>query len=146
VGAIISLLAGEYRLLAVAGGVLLIVLGIRIALERPQIEEARTANGTHLAWAYVSTLGLTITNPPTIISFAALAATLGNGIGGGLLRPALVVAGVLLGSATWWCVLAAAASVLRTRISARVVRGIGAFSGAAIAALGLAAAVSALAG
>jgi threonine/homoserine/homoserine lactone efflux protein len=144
VGAITTLLTGDRRWLALAGGVLLVVLGARIVLDRPQTPESATPNGTGLAWAYVSTLALTITNPATIISFAALAATLGAGISGGYLRPSLLVVGVLLGSVTWWCVLAALAAGLRARITPRVVRGISTASGLAIIALGLAAFVSAL--
>jgi threonine/homoserine/homoserine lactone efflux protein len=144
VGAITTLLTGERRWLALAGGALLVVLGARIVLDRPKTAETATANGTGLAWAYISTLALTITNPATIISFAALAATLGAGISGGFLRSALVVVGVLLGSVTWWCVLAALAAGLRARITPRVVRGISTVSGLAIVALGLAALVSSL--
>jgi threonine/homoserine/homoserine lactone efflux protein len=142
VGAITTLLTGERRWLALAGGALLVALGARIVFDRPKTTEAASRNGGGLAWAYVSTLGLTITNPATIISFAALAATLGAGIGGGFLRPALLVAGVLLGSVTWWCVLAALGAGLRARITPRVVRGISTASGLAIIVLGLAALVS----
>jgi arginine exporter protein ArgO len=92
-----------------------------------------------LAWAYVTTLGLTITNPATIVSFIALAAALGLGTGGSFERPAAVVAGVLFGSATWWCLLAIAASILRERVTPRVVGAISLVSGLAIAALGMAA-------
>jgi threonine/homoserine/homoserine lactone efflux protein len=143
VGAIATVLTGERRWLALAGGVLLVVLGMRIVLEKPKPAEA-TSNGAGLAFDYVSTFGLTIANPATIISFAALAATLGAGIAGGFLRPALLVLGVLLGSLTWWCVLAALAASLRTRITPRVVRGISVISGLAVIALGAAAFVSAL--
>jgi threonine/homoserine/homoserine lactone efflux protein len=144
VGAITTVLTGERRWLALAGGTLLVVLGARIVLDRPKTAESVPTNGAGLAWAYISTLGLTITNPATIISFAALAATLGAGLSGGYLRPALLVVGVLLGSVTWWCVLAALAAGLRARITPRVVRGISTASGLAIIALGLAALVSAL--
>ena len=144
--AITSLLTGERKALALAGGALLIVLGVRIALEKPKDLATPVANGRHLAWAYLSTLGLTITNPATILSFAALAATLGAGAGGGYLRPALVVFAVLLGSAAWWCLLAGATTGLRARITPRVIRGMGTLSGLAIAGLGLVAAISALAG
>jgi threonine/homoserine/homoserine lactone efflux protein len=143
VGAIATVLTGERRWLALAGGVLLVVLGMRIVLEKPKPAEA-TSSGAGLAFDYVSTFGLTIANPATIISFAALAATLGAGIAGGFLRPALLVVGVLLGSLTWWCVLAALAASLRTRITPRVVRGISVISGLAVNALGAAAFVSAL--
>ncbi len=90
------------RPLALVGGVLLVLLGLRIVLERkPNVEAVPRTAGRGLAWAYFSTLGLTITNPATIISFAALAASLGLGTGGSFARPASVVAGVLLGSAAW---------------------------------------------
>lgn len=144
VGAITTVLTGERRWLALAGGALLVVLGVRIIIDRPKTVEAPAANGAGLAWAYLSTLGLTITNPATIISFAALAASLGVGIRGGYLRPALLVAGVLLGSLTWWCVLAVLASRLRARITPRIVRGISTISGLAIAGLGLVGFMSAL--
>jgi threonine/homoserine/homoserine lactone efflux protein len=144
--AITSLLSGERKVLALAGDALLIVLGVRIAFERPKNMETPAANGNRLVWAYLSTLGLTITNPATIISFAALAATLGTGNGGGYLWPAVLVTGVLLGSAAWWSVLAGGAAGLRARITPRVIRGLGTLSGVAIAGLGVAAAISALAG
>jgi threonine/homoserine/homoserine lactone efflux protein len=142
VGAITTVLTGERRWFALAGGVLLVALGARIVIDRPKSTESPSSNGAGLAWAYVSTLGLTITNPATIISFAALAATLGAVITGGYLRPTLLVVGVLLGSATWWCVLAALGAGLRARITPRVVRGISTASGLAIIVLGLAALVS----
>ena len=144
VGAITTALTGERRWLALAGGALLVFLGARILIEKPKTGEAGSSNGTGVAWAYVSTLGLTITNPATIISFAALAATLGVGISGGYLRPALLVLGVMLGSVTWWILLAALAARLRVRITPRVVRIISTISGLAIIGLGLVAFVSAL--
>ncbi|MFI4971910.1 MAG: LysE family translocator, partial [Hyphomicrobiales bacterium] len=99
VAALASAFVSGRRTLALVGGAVLVALGIRILLERRQPagnETPVTVSG--LAWAYASTLGLTITNPTTIFSFAALAATLGLGAGGGLTRPATLVAGVLAGS------------------------------------------------
>jgi threonine/homoserine/homoserine lactone efflux protein len=144
VGAITTALTGQRRWLALAGGALLVVLGARILIERPKASEAPPPTRSSLLGAYLSTLGLTITNPATIISFAALAATLGVGISGGYLHPALFVAGVLLGSLTWWCVLAGLVAGVRARITPRVVFIISTISGAAIIALGLAAFISVL--
>jgi threonine/homoserine/homoserine lactone efflux protein len=144
VGAITSALSGQGRWLALAGGALLIVLGARILLERPTTAKAPPPTRSNLIGAYLSTLGLTITNPATIISFAALTATLGTGISGGYLRPAALVIGVILGSVSWWIVLAALAAGLRTRITPRVVRLISTISGLAIIGLGVVALVSAL--
>jgi threonine/homoserine/homoserine lactone efflux protein len=102
------------------------------------------ADGASLAVAYVSTLGLTVANPATIISFAALFASLGIGISDGYAPPAMVVIGVFAGSATWWCVVAGLGEGLRARVTPRALRGISAFSGVAIAALGVVAILSTL--
>jgi threonine/homoserine/homoserine lactone efflux protein len=143
VAALTTAFVSGRRPLAVVGGTVLLMLGFRTLLERPQTRESVAPTSRGLAWAYLSTLGLTITNPATLISFAALAATLGLGTTGSPVRPALVTLGVLLGSAAWWCVLAIAVAVLRTRMTPAVVRGISAFSGLAIVALGILAVVSA---
>lgn len=141
-----AFIAGR-RPLAVIGGAILVLLGAQILMQRRQrMEAAAAATPRSLAWAYVSTLGLTITNPATIISFAALAATLGLGTGGSFVRPALVVLGVLLGSAAWWCILVVGASMLRARVTAGVVRWISTVSGLAIAVLGILAVISAFSG
>ena len=154
---------------ALIGGAALVVLGVRVFLERPKTNEASpssnakgvvgasfstvgvrvpterppSTNARDLAGAYLSTLGLTITNPATIFSFVALAATLGLGTGGGFVKPALVVAGVVLGSASWWGIVAGGGKVLRDRATPGFVRGISTFSGLAIVALGLLAVYSA---
>ena len=154
IGAVTSVLVGERRWLALIGGAVLVLLGLRILFERPSAASqddspkagapAGAAKVSGLTWAYLSTLGLTITNPTTIISFAALVATLGIGVSGGLLPPALLVLGVFAGSATWWFVLAVFGAALRARVTPRVVHGISTFSGLAIAALGVLAVVSTL--
>jgi threonine/homoserine/homoserine lactone efflux protein len=136
---------GFRRPLALIGGAVLIALAVRILLERREgASEVAPSGGTGLAWVYVSTFGLTIANPATIISFAALAATLGLGAGSGIVKPATLVAGVLLGSTVWWCLLAVAAASLRGRLTPTVIRGISTFSGLAIAILGMLAIYSAL--
>jgi threonine/homoserine/homoserine lactone efflux protein len=136
--AVTSALAGGRRPLALIGGAALIAIGVRIVLHRRQEPGPAAATaGSGFAWTYLSTFGLTITNPATILSFTALAATLGLGAGAGLVKPAVLVAGVLVGSAAWWCVLAVGASSLRGRLSPPVIGGISTFSGLAIAILGV---------
>lgn len=144
VATVTAAFAAGRRPLAVVGGLALVILGATILMERRKIiDHAPATTSRGLAWAYGSTLGLTITNPATIISFAALAATLGLGTSGSLDRPASVVLGVLLGSAAWWCVLVGGASLLRTRLTPRIVQGISTFSGVVIALLGILAVISA---
>ena len=138
-----STVAPVARWLALAGGLALVFIGIRSVVSIPAPREATTnTTGAGLARAYASILGLTITNPATIISFAALAAALGAGLSGSWTRPALVVAGVGLGSAGWWLILAAMTAALRARVTPTVARTIGIVSGLAIAGLGAVAVVA----
>lgn len=147
VAALTAAFATGRRPLAIAGGAMLVVVGARILLERTRAAEPLGApTGGGLAWAYASTLGLTMTNPATIVSFAALAATLGLGTGGSFIRPAVVVLGVLAGSAAWWCVLVVAAGIFRARMTPRVVGWVSTASGAMIVALGILAVLSAFPG
>ena len=147
VAALTTAFVAGRRPLAIVGGAVLVLLGASILLERRKLHNGAPVNsGRGLVRAYLTTLGLTITNPATIISFAALAATLGLGTNGSPVRPALVALGVLLGSAAWWCVLVVAASILRSRLTLRVVQAISTFSGLAIAVLGILAVISAFSG
>ncbi|MFI5282847.1 MAG: LysE family translocator [Candidatus Dormibacterales bacterium] len=135
------------RPLALVGGLVLVALGVRILVDKQSgTDNAPPSWKRGLISAYLSTVGLTITNPATILSFAALAATLGLGANGGFARPASVVAGVLLGSAAWWCLLVAATSILRKRLTPNLVRVISAFSGFVIIILGSAAVISSILG
>ena len=146
VAALTTALVSDRRPLVLVGGAALAALGIRILLERrPAPDAVPGTTAISLAGAYLSTLGLTIGNPATIISFAALAATLGLGVGSGLAKPTLVVAGVLMGSAAWWSVLALAVTRLRGRLTPAVVRTVSMFSGLAIIALSALAVYSAVA-
>ena len=82
--------------------------------------------------AFLSTLGLTLTNPPTILAFAAIFAGLGLVSSANYGAAALVVLGVFLGSAGWWVVLAAGAGRLRRRIRPAHLRAVNVVSGVAI--------------
>jgi threonine/homoserine/homoserine lactone efflux protein len=147
VAALTAVFVAGRRPLAMVGGLILVILGASILMERRKpVEGAQVNTSRGPACGYASTLGLTITNPATIIYFAALAATLGLGTGGSRVSPALVTAGVLLGSAAWWFIAVVAISLLRTRLTPRMVQGVSTLSGLAIAALGILAAISAFSG
>jgi threonine/homoserine/homoserine lactone efflux protein len=138
VGTVTSVLVGERRWLVLIGGAALVLLGIRAAVTRAKNDASPAAtDSAGLALAYVSTLGLTISNPATIISFAALVASLGIGTREGYVAPAIVVAGVFAGSATCWFTVAGLGAGLRARVTPGVLRGISTLSGLVIAGLGI---------
>lgn len=117
--------------IGLVGGAFLVYLGVKILLARPA-ETSSENNGKSLLAAFLSTLGLTLTNPPTILAFAAIFAGLGLAADADYGAAALVVLGVFLGSAAWWGILAAAAARLRGRAGPKITRAINAASGASI--------------
>jgi len=137
---IAAFLVGHQLWLRVVGGAFLIFLGSRTFVARPATQPAAGVVDPRLLAAYTSTLFLTLTNPMTILSFAAVFAGLGLGTTGGGYRTAvLLVVGVFLGSAVWWAVLSGLTSLLRVRFDQKGMRWVNRVSGAIITAFGLAA-------
>jgi threonine/homoserine/homoserine lactone efflux protein len=135
--ALADALLGEQMWLRLIGGVFLCYLGLKTALAAPA-ERAASAAGPNLPRAYASALGLTLTNPLTILSFAAIFAGLGAAAGGGSYgTAAALVLGVFMGSTCWWLVLTSVVAALRTRVTPHVLRWINRISGAVILCFGL---------
>ncbi|MGA3026941.1 MAG: LysE family transporter [Bryobacteraceae bacterium] len=107
--------------LSVAGAVFLIALGIRTWRERPAGESASARDGG-LGASFGSTFLLTLTNPMTIVFFAGLMAGLGAMAASSSAAPFSLAAGVFLGSAAWWLVLAGTTGLLRHRLSPDALR------------------------
>ena len=117
--------------LPLIGGAFLLYLGVRTLRAQPASRAADLpATGLRLAGAYSSTLALTLSNPMTIMSFAAIFAGLGA-------SGADLVAGVFGGSAAWWLVLATVVCRLRARLTHRWLRWINITSGLLIVSFGL---------
>ncbi|HUC16096.1 MAG TPA: LysE family transporter [Acetobacteraceae bacterium] len=71
---------------------------------------------------YLGSVLLTLTNPPTIITFAAFFSVLAPRNGFDLGAAGLTVAGVFAGSLLWWCGLVAVIVSFRAAIGARARR------------------------
>jgi threonine/homoserine/homoserine lactone efflux protein len=142
--AVTDLLVDWRRALAIVGGLFLLWLAWRTIRSVPG-EAAADATRRGLPGAYLSTLGLTLTNPMTILSFAALFVGLGV-TGGDALGATLLTLGVFAGSATWWVVLVGGLGVVRSRLTPAWMHRINVASGTLIAAFALVALASAVAG
>lgn len=133
-GAITQVLVDARPILGLVGGVFLLWLAWTTARAEPH-DPATVAQPRRggLAAAYLSILGLTMTNPMTILSFGALFAGLGvtggDTIGAG---SALITIGVFLGSCAWWVALTSVVGALRSRVTTAWVRRINVASGLAI--------------
>lgn len=149
--ALTSVLVGLDRVLGLAGGAVLVAMavrGLRAALASAPASaatdpEARASRATALT-AYGSMVGLTLTNPATILSFTALFASLGAGTGGAA-GATLVTAGVACGSAAWWLLLTSLVAGLRARMTQSVVRGLNIAASCIIGTFGVVAVAASLA-
>jgi threonine/homoserine/homoserine lactone efflux protein len=134
-----NFLVSQQLWLHLVGGIFLCYLGVRTLLAKPA-DQAASANGNGLLGAYTSTFFLTLTNPVTILLFAAIFAGLGlGGANGSYMSAGVLVFGVFLGSALWWLVLSGGVGLFRNkfnarrlqwvnRISAVIITGFGAFA------------------
>ena len=156
--AISALLIAQSLWLRLIGGAFLLYLGVRTLLARPAEakaskdeappDAARDGGGTKstrgLISAYSSTLFLTLTNPLTILSFAAIFAGLGVASKSGAYDAAgLLVLGVFLGSGLWWLFLSSVVGLLRAKMGPRQLRWVNWLSGGIIVVFGVLALLSA---
>jgi threonine/homoserine/homoserine lactone efflux protein len=137
-----DLLVEQQAWLRLVGGVFLLYLGIKAFLEKPAEREAGAARGSRtsmsVARAYASTLGLTLTNPTTILSFAAIFVGLGLvEASEGYLSAVMLVVGVFSGSALWWLLLSGAVGLFRAKLSVGGLRWVNRISGTVIATFGV---------
>lgn len=135
-GAITHALVDARHVLGLVGGLFLLWLAWTTARAEPHDPAVVRPRRGGLPGAYLSILGLTLTNPMTILSFGALFAGLGVASG----EPsdaALVTLGVFLGSGAWWVVLTSVVSILRSRITTGWIHRINIASGIAIGAFAI---------
>lgn len=151
--ALTSMLVGLDRILGIAGGLVLLVLafiGLRSVLRpRPTAAAAEDASLAAVAGrlpatgqsasflgAWATLVGLTLTNPATVLSFTALFASIGAGTGG-TGGATLVTLGVASGSTAWWLLLTSLVAGLRARMTPLVVRRLNLVASLVIGAFGL---------
>jgi len=117
--------------IGLAGAAFLLYLGVKTLTAKPDFSE-KEEKPLSLASAFLSTLGLTLTNPPTILAFAAIFAGLGLASTSDYAAAAIIVAAVFAGSAVWWVILALGANRLRRHLGPRLFRAINIVSGVSI--------------
>jgi threonine/homoserine/homoserine lactone efflux protein len=126
--ALASVLVGQGVWLRPAGAVLLGILGWRAWTTRRQTDASPAISS--LASSYLTSVGLTLTNPLTILSFAGAYAGLGLGTRtSDVAAAASMVAGVFLGSVLWWVTLTTAVGWLRSRLGPGAMRWMNRISG-----------------
>ncbi len=144
VGLAAVLLGPASRWLQLAGAAAIALIGFRTVRSAPPTPAEAPVSAGGLARDYGSIVAITLANPPTILSFVALAAALAPAREGGAPSVALLVLGVFLGSAAWWTLLTGVVAAARTRLRPSLLAGITRASGAGLIAFGIAASAAAL--
>lgn len=142
---IAQLIRGYSSYLELMGGGMLIYFGIHTYVSKVETRvvdkiAVKDKGASTLFRAMASTFALTITNPATLIGFAALFAGFGGLAGGhpNLISAAFVVIGVAGGSALWWLALTTFVGLFHASINDHVMSIINKGSGVAVASFGLA--------
>lgn len=130
--------------LGLIGGLFLLWLGWRGMTPRP-IATAAEIGARDLVHTTAATFLLTIANPTTILSFAAIFAGLGLATVADGGNAAIVVAGVFLGSLAWWLALSGGIALARAKLPDNFAEWTARGSGIVLIGFGLAALASAVA-
>lgn len=142
VNAVSAFIAAQTLWLRLIGGAILLGLGARTFI-RPPATDAAKAEAATLMQDFVSTFVLTITNPVTILSFAAIFIAVGiDGVRPDPYAVAAVVLGVFCGSTLWWIILSVGLGLLHGRLDPAALRWVNRIAGAIVAAFGAAALAS----
>lgn len=130
---------GEAETVLRLGGAAFIAwLGWRTIVAAPATAAADAPLSGRPLRLFAVTFALTIANPATVLSFAALFAGLGLAAEPGLGAAAAAVAGVFAGSLLWWAILSGAVAALRHRIGDESRRWINRIAGVALIAFAIA--------
>ncbi|NJR65058.1 MAG: LysE family transporter [Leptolyngbyaceae cyanobacterium CRU_2_3] len=143
-------LIGQAFWLRPMGGAFLCYLGVKTFISQPteavvsrldrQADQPRLLMNdlsTYLAM-YLSAIFLTLANPATILSFAAVFVGLGLAtVAGNYLTAATLVVGVFSGSALWWLLLSSGTSLLRSKLNPRRLSGLNRISGLILLTFGI---------
>ncbi|MFL7891778.1 MAG: LysE family translocator [Anaerolineales bacterium] len=142
-----TFLINQSTWLRLGGGIFLIFLGMRVLFSAPVEYVAANPgleNHRNLLSDYLSTFLLTISNPLTILSFAAIFTGLGAVYleGRNYTSAVLMILGIFLGSCSWWFVLTYITSLIRNRINIATMRWVNRIAGAIITIFGIIALIS----
>lgn len=124
------------------GGLFLVWMGVSALRRRASSRPSMPADERSGVALYGGTVLLTLTNPTTIVAFAAVFASAGIATGGALASAVAATVGVAVGSAAWWIALVSLSATVRGRAGDRFLGSLGIVSGSVLLAFGAFAALT----
>ena len=128
-----TLLAGTFWIKFI-GSLLLVVLGARITLAAPQ-SDGQTRFAGSSARAFFTAYGLTIANPPTILFFAGIFASVASITS--MAQSLTFATGLFAGSMLWWVILSMLVARSAALFQPAVLTWINRFSGGVLVAFAI---------
>jgi putative LysE/RhtB family amino acid efflux pump len=144
--ALSQLLASVQTPLRICGGLVLVWIGWRAIAAPPARESAITHSTWRAGSLYGSAVALTLTNPMTVMAFAAVFASAGLVAEPTMSSAGVATLGVALGSLSWWLALSAGVALMRHKVSDTGIRRVNRVSGAVVVGFGLLAVGAGIAG
>lgn len=132
--AVAGALTPWHLMIRFASAAVLILLGIRSVLRAPALHQPISAHAGATA-SFMAGLTMAMTNPMTILAYAAFASStvfLGAGV-----APASAVVGVVAGTAAWYATLSGSAWILRGHLPQRVLGKLNIIAGVGLIGMGL---------
>lgn len=144
--AVSSVLISHKFWIRLIGGMFLMYLGVKTATTPPKTRDGTQKRERSPLHACSTTYLLTLTSPMTILAFIAVFAGLGLGLGTNpaehTRHAAMLVLGIMTGSATWWLILSSSiAFILHKRMNPRFMKAINWLAGGILFSFGVAALV-----
>lgn len=136
-----DVIATQHLWLSLAGGVVLLILGIRTLTLKRKDPVDRLDNKGWLG-SYISAFFLALTNPLTIFAFIAVFAVFGLGHSIEIISACMLVLGVFTGSCLWFLTLSYVATLFRKNLEAGGLSWVNKIAGVLIIMSGLAAFVN----
>lgn len=132
-----NFLSMEQSWFKLGAGIFLIVFGVYLARKPATVPENGEKVQPGLLAEFAVTMLLTLANPSTILSFAAVFAGVTAGGGYALETMPALIFGVFIGAASWWLTLSVVVGLIRHRISQRGLLLINRGAGLALVAFGI---------
>ncbi len=130
-----QLIMDHATFLRIAGGLLLVMLGIKTA--RTHFSESDLTDGPHSA-KFGLTFSLSVSNPGLVLGYFAIFSSLSGALAlhASSYRVTLMLLGIACGGALWWLLLSTLITRLKTRLGPSMLDRINRWSGVLVAAFG----------
>jgi len=122
-------LDSHYFIIRIIGSIFLFILGLYILISHKK-STASQAKAKNLLQTYMTSLFITLSNPSLILMFAGILATFKVKIEPApLINVFLLMAGIFLGSSSWWLVLSGISKVFDIKLRKNIISYLSIISG-----------------